>query len=122
MNTQTHEEWLASLKPGDEVAMHHYTAGYQLERVKKVTSTGRITLENGDQYRPDGTEITSSKWGKWHLAEPTPEVLAKIKRVDLISAVHNELERLNINCLKLLSDERLEELLAVLRKHTGEES
>lgn len=115
--TTTREAWLASLKAGDQVAMQHYTAGYHLSTVKRVTPAGRIVLENGDQFSPNGTEITSSKWGRWHLEEVTPEILASIKRERLVNEVYHELDKIsNINVVRKLSNERLEELLAVLRK------
>lgn len=112
--TQTHEEWLASLKACDQVAISHRYAGYKLYEVAKRTPSGRIVLTNGNQYKPNGYKMGDYSE---NLQEATPEVLASIQRDKLISAVYGELDKIsNINVVKKMSNERLEELLAVLRK------
>lgn len=114
--TQTREEWLASLKPGDQVATYYRYTGYTLHEVAKRTPSGRIVLTTGKQYSKDGGEMGGDKWSSDRLEEVTPQVLANIKHRQLVSAVSSEVAKLNVNVVAKMDDARLEELLAVLKK------
>jgi hypothetical protein len=54
------KEWLEGLKPGDPVAVIDYRFGsisdIRYARVAKVTPTGIIVIDNGVQFRSDGTK------------------------------------------------------------------
>lgn len=115
--TQTHEEWLASLKAGDQVAIRAgMSRSYSLYSVAQRTKQ-HIILNTGTKYRvSDGRSLTSDK----SIEEVTPAVLAAIKRSNLENAVWSEIVKIsNINVVCKMSDEALEEILAVLKKHGG---
>lgn len=116
--TQTREEWLASLKPGDQVANQHGMSGdYSVYIVGQITKQ-HVILTTGAKYRlTNGRAVSADKWSSDYIEEVTPDVVAAIKRRNLESAVWSELIKLqNINVVRSLSNERLEGLLAVLEK------
>lgn len=121
MDTATREEWLANLKSGDRAATHHRLVGYRLYTVDRRTPSGRIIMASGEQFDKNGREIGGDKWNTNHLKEVTPEVLADIKHRRLVSTVNFLVGRLNINVLNKIDDEALEEMKAVLKKHSVEE-
>lgn len=124
--TQTREAWLASLKAGDQVAlegMYHPTQryhDYSLDTVRSVTPSGRIKLVSGKEYNPDGSlrgrETGRAMWGSpsYKLVEPTPNILESIetrtRRRELLA---------EIKCIEWdkLSNEQLDAVLAVVKKH-----
>ncbi len=119
MNTTTREEWLASLKYGDRVATHHRYAGYRLYTVDRRTPSGQIIMASGERYDKNGIEIgRRDKWDSNRLEEVTPEVLADIEHRRLVSSVNHRVAQLDINRLRLMSDEALSEIDAVLKKYT----
>lgn len=116
--TQTREQWLASLKVGDQVAIPRGMSGeYRVVYVAEVTKQ-HIILSTREKYRrTNGKAVGADKWSSDYIEEVTPAVLAANKRRKLESAVWSELVKLqNINVVHSLSNERLEELLAVLKK------
>lgn len=116
--TQTCEEWLASLKPGDQVANQRGMSGeYRVLTVAQVTKQ-HVILNTFEKYRlTNGKAVGTDKWSSDYIEEVTPDVLAAIERRKLESAVWSELIKLqNINVVRGLSNERLEELLAALKR------
>lgn len=117
------DEWLANLKPGDQVAIHvGMSRNYHLLTVSQRTKL-HIILSTGAKYRvASGRAVDAGKWGSSYIEEVTPQVIAAIKRQKLEDAVWSALVKLeNVNVVRALSDARLEELLAVLTKHSEEQ-
>lgn len=114
MSTTTREEWLASLKAGDQVAIRSSFVGYEVHDVAKRTPSGQIVLKDGTRFDKTGYEMRNiASWNKSVLYEVTPQVLSERERRRL----RNDIDRLlDGRVLDRLSNERLEELLAVLRK------
>lgn len=112
------EEWLASLKARDQVVVTNGTVAMEdLGEVAKRTPSGQIVLTNGNRFDKHGHEIGAAGWNRLTLFEVTPEKREKIKHNTLANNVHTAISRLdNINRLRSLSNERLEELLATLNK------
>jgi hypothetical protein len=100
-------EWLKSVKVGDEIVVdysgiwHHND--YKIHKVEKITPTGRIRLDNGDQYAADGTKIGGRR--DYLLRQITPEILELIKRRSLMYKVKAD------KLIGMLSSERLEIML-----------
>lgn len=124
MDTTTREEWLASLKPGDQVAIQRGVSGrgkYILATLVKVPTSprGRFITDNGTQFGPDGREwaSTSQEWTKDRLVEVTPELVEGIKKSDLVSSTLGIMRGTGHAQLDALSIEALEEISAVLKKH-----
>lgn len=99
-------DWLKNLKPGDEIVVDQSNNWdrhkYKIEKVEKITPTGRIKLSDGSQYDPSGKRIGSYDRP---LKQITPEILDIIERRKLIS-------QLEFDKFKgLLSADRLRVLL-----------
>lgn len=117
------QKWLDSLKSGDRVATYQHHVGYSVFVVARRTPSGRILLSTGVQLNKNGEEISpASKWSRLHLEEVTSDVVATIRRDNLVSTVYGEMSKLTINEVRKMSNERLEELLAVLRKEESIEA
>ena len=118
----TREEWLARLKPGDQVAIQTGRSGdYNLYNVIERTRY-HIVLSTGSKYKAtNGRYINAGKWDSNSIEEVTPQILTAMKRRKLENDVWSAFCKLdNINVVRKLSNERLEELLAVLSKHSEE--
>jgi hypothetical protein len=125
MSTLERQAWLASLKPGDKVAVEcnyspEYGYDYVIKTVEQVTSTGYIRLVGGGQYQPNGTKAEKSIWSQYGWGDPcyklveiTPEIEAHMQRLELLSRMKNiDWYQLNI--------EELEKIAQVLAKRSGE--
>ena len=98
-----------TLKPGDEVIVDGSNGwdkyNYKIEKVKKITPTGRVTLENGTQFKPNGYEYGKSGYYTRNIREATPESRDIAKRKSLLLEIKFE------SFAGKLSVEQLETLL-----------
>lgn len=118
--TQTREEWLASLKSGDQVVVTDFGTQRIICKVVKRMPSGRIVLDNGNRFNAQGEEIGIG-WPRLSLHPVTPKLHREIAHRALANDVYHVISSLdNINRLRSLSDEQLEELLAVLKRYTVE--
>lgn len=74
---------MLNVKAGDKVLV---TSPYNryIEKVKKVTPTGNIRLENGEYYNKFGRVKSNDVWKYSHLMELTKDLEEKILREDYI--------------------------------------
>lgn len=72
-------EWLNNLKVGDKVVIGGGLDGDIISRVERLTNTLIITAA-GSRFRKDGHAPGQSRC---ILQEPTPEILNRIRRVNL---------------------------------------
>lgn len=76
---QRRKEWLAALKPGDEVAIRYSSTGsmrYEFQRVERRTATQFVT-SNSRRYRTDDGRRVGDHYGP-KLVEPTAELKQEI--------------------------------------------
>ena len=110
--------WLKDLKPGDEIAVdnsnHWRRNSYEIRKVAKITPSGRIKLDDGRQFQPDGKEIGEAY--SRPLRQVTPEILEFIKRKELLYKLKFD------KFAGYLSSERLESLLQWQEELLGESS
>ena len=102
METLEREAWLASLRPGDKVAVEcnyhpEYGYDYTIQIIEEMTSDGHIRLVGGTMYKPDGTQMEKSLWSQWGWGDPcyklvqiTPTIEASMKRWKLIDSKYEE--------------------------------
>jgi hypothetical protein len=108
--TNADKEWLASLKEGDEVIVAGAQNGMSVSSVQKLTATQLVV--RGTRYnRKDGWErggggSFSRRW----LRKPSPEVVAAIKRKELI----NRLSCVSRSHLETISNEKLKQAAELL--------
>jgi hypothetical protein len=77
------EEWLEKLQAGDEVIVHRERHHYVLARVKRITPTGRITVDDGSRYTSQFSRegVLRAVGGKiFHLLQATPQNREKAER------------------------------------------
>lgn len=79
LSSEERTAWLAGLKPGDKVAYQPSPHGPErIDRVEKITPTGRIVLQSGRRFTANGIGIVGGAWGKPGLKPVTPDVLDRI--------------------------------------------
>jgi hypothetical protein len=83
MSTQ---EWLSSLKAGDEVAVSGTYGDYFIATVKYTTAT-RIDVGPSRYRRNDGRRIGDDRWGRNRLVEVTDELRQQIRREQVIGSL-----------------------------------
>jgi hypothetical protein len=75
-------EWFKKLKVGDDVVIDLSSMwnkdDYKLCKVEKITPTGRVKLNDGSQYQPDGKKIGESYC--YPLMQVTQEILDAVER------------------------------------------
>lgn len=120
MNTFQREAWLASLKPGDSVAVEcNYDPecgyDYEIKMVEQVAPTGQIGLADGSWYQPDGTETekplcSQYGWGDpgYKLVEISPMVKMSMRRFELLSQLKNA----RWQCVSVEELEKIAQILA----------
>lgn len=84
-----------------------------LAKVKKVTPTGRIVLESGAQYSPQGHRLGESYFSSL-IENVTPKALAEIRTLNLRNRIKNF-------DYKTLSREQLEAINLILRNQPSPE-
>jgi hypothetical protein len=72
--------WLASVKPGDKVAISTGYRSYALGVVDRLTNTQIITGAGTRFRRSDGRKVGSTDWCASYLVEPTPDVVEHVAR------------------------------------------
>lgn len=107
----TNQEWLKSLKEGDQVAYDNSRLGtkrYVITTVKKITPKGMIRTDDGYLFNSDGYYRSSDFWeAGLHLEPVTEEILDSIKRKKLIQ----EFETIKFN---QLTNDQLEKILKIV--------
>jgi len=84
-------KWLKSLKPGDKVCYNHRMGGWHIVKVKRITPTGRITLENNIKCDNTGYYcVRGVFWGSFFIEPITDEVRESILRQKLLSRLRCE--------------------------------
>lgn len=122
MNDIYRKEWLESLKEGDKVCNSDYNSwsrekSYQFYTVKKVTSKGRIRLNNDILLDENGCGFAGERYNRdYYKIEPiTEEILNYIKeqkeKSELVSRVNHLLDKTRPRNLTI---EQLRELNKVL--------
>lgn len=111
------DEWLTSLKGGDQVVVHRGVwAGPTIDAVKRRLSSGGFVLSNGDRYNKRGHDTDGR-----HLEPVTPKILAEIEHRELVSEVNGLISRLNnVNVVKKLSNDVLRNIAVTLKKYIEE--
>lgn len=113
MSEQT--DWLANLKAGDEVIVRgNRLAGDHLRRIDKITAT---TIKVGTTYyrKSDGMAKGGSTWARTHIAEPSADDVAKIRRRDLCRYIASQEARLFRSAVPL---ETLESIVQAMKAAT----
>jgi len=106
----TDSNWLASLKPGDEVAVGGGHYGYRLRKVDRITAT-QILVDARRFNRKSGWMCGRSNWNVTRIERPdAPHVLR-----DLDLARHANLRREIEAAAKKCDVAALEAALAVLK-------
>ncbi|MFA5380286.1 MAG: hypothetical protein WC455_31280 [Dehalococcoidia bacterium] len=91
-------EWLASLKPGDTVAVSGGLGGRDmwLAKVHRKTASGRIIIQSKNAhatfettYNPDGSERGGQEYYREQLHEPTQEIRDRIEKERLVSKIRH---------------------------------
>ncbi len=84
------------LKAGDEVCVETYYGGKKFTKVKRVTPSGIVVLENDTRFNTDGLELGTSaeKYRRDHLASASapsaghrrhdPEDIARMERIKTV--------------------------------------
>ncbi|MEK5060893.1 MULTISPECIES: hypothetical protein [unclassified Paenibacillus] len=87
---EEHEKWLKGLKEGDEVAYNTVRYGgdksYAIHKVKRVTPTGKIRLDNDLLFDNRGDHRSGEGWftTRYYLQPVTQEVKDANRRRNLL--------------------------------------
>jgi hypothetical protein len=70
-------DWLKDMKVGDEIGVRKgtylYGYFYDIRKITKVTPSGRIELDDGTKFMPNGKEVGENH--SYPLAQVTQEIL-----------------------------------------------
>jgi len=92
---------------GQELAIPGQWSGPPLiQKIVKVTPSGRAILERGTQIDPTLRIRGAGKWGPFEALIVTPEIRAKARKAELIT-------RLRVIRWDLMSLDRLEQIAAL---------
>jgi hypothetical protein len=83
MSTQ---DWLATLKTGDEVVVYGSYGDCIITTVKHTTAT-LIDVGTSRFQRKNGRRLKCDKWSRAHLAEPTDAIRQQIRREQVLSSL-----------------------------------
>lgn len=86
----TTTEWVATLKPGDIVALHvpGFGHGHSRAVVSSVTPSGRVRInDNRREFNPDGYERGSAGYRRASIAQLTPEIDREILRHQILNRI-----------------------------------
>ena len=107
-----YQDWLDSLKVGDEVVIQSYGFGreryWRTYTVEKITPSGRKNLNNGMVVNTDGS-IRGDNYN--HIQELTKEISDRIWMSRAVNKIEREL------ILRELSKEHLVGILKIMREH-----
>ncbi len=89
MSNEEYAAWLASLKPGDDVAVVGWgtALGVEIFKVDKVTPTGRVRV--GNQLFTRG-RCNVNTGGGWRIEPATQEVRDSLERSRLASKLQHK--------------------------------
>ena len=101
------------VKVGDTVIVKKSLSKPTLKRVASISKTGRVTLENGDVYDPNGKQYGGlrSVGSITRIAIPTSIELSEVHRTDVLDAIQTFVRR---GDLLGLTTEKLEAILEIL--------
>ena len=92
---------------GQELAIpHRYSGPPEIQKIVKVTPSGRAILEHGTQIEPTLRIRGADRWGPYKALIVTPEIRAKARKSELIT-------RLRVIRWDLMSLDRLEQIVAL---------
>lgn len=104
------DPWVATLKPGDPVAVQDPLTGeHLLRRVVEVTASGRIRIRSGNpsaiaqEFNPDGALRGGGTWNKVYLRPVTPEIREEIEKRKLVLALRPVLPSLPLLTLRAMA-------------------
>lgn len=104
--------WVKTLKEGDEVAYNIGRYGKErwvIGRVKKITTTGKIRIDDGTLFDEKGEHRSGTGWNRiYRTIQPvTQEILDSIRREKILYDLsHVKFEKLPL--------EKLEEIMKIL--------
>ena len=105
------EDWLKSLKPGDEVAIETITCGYIARKIDRLTKT-QIVLDNGMKfYISNGMIVGGYAFSRTSIMPVTAEIKEKAERSTLIYRI----KKSDIGALKTSA---LIEILSIIDNET----
>lgn len=110
---------IKQLKAGDRVATYSYSAWnrlrYSIATVSKVTPSGRVRLEDGKEFNPDGSQrgVSQSKYSSLcELRILTEEIEAEVALYKAVREVEVLIQKTNLEKLPLDS---LQQLITLLK-------
>ena len=95
-------DFIRALKLGDAVGIEDSYRHKKIERVIRITPTGRIVTDTR-KFAPDGWEIGTNPWNRAHLIEITDALKEEIEHVQLAEKLSNQNwydKRITINQLR----------------------
>ncbi len=108
------EQWIKTLKPGDEVALkvcegRHIQ--YRIRIVKNVTKSGRVRLETGVLYDQRGQSTHRERWSNrsYSIVKITDDILGEMKKLEICIS----LSKVDFKEFKL---EQLERILKIIEE------
>lgn len=116
MNDKNHKEWLASLKPGDKVAiprksMSSYSS-YDISTVERLTNT-QIIILGGNRYRKENGRPIGSVYGM-RLQPYSDDVKADIALIKMVNGVRDGLDKATAKLRRGVDVSCMQELDALL--------
>jgi hypothetical protein len=115
--------WVATLRSGDEVAVHQVErqfgdVAYMIGTVRTRNSRGGVVLEEtGEHFNRDGRRRADPLWGDYftaHLVPVTAEIRDRVERATL----QRKLEG-HVHGWSSLTTQQLRQVLAVFEPGTG---
>lgn len=77
---------LTEAKPGDTLCIYNRHTKW-LDKIDRVTPTGRVILKNGSQFDPSGYKRGDSGWNRTQARIATEDDIADIYRAGLVSKI-----------------------------------
>jgi hypothetical protein len=74
---------LTGIKPGDTLFISNRWSKW-LDKVDRITPTGRVILKNGTQFNPDGYQRGQTGWDRTSARPATNDDIAGINRSHLV--------------------------------------
>jgi hypothetical protein len=104
---------LTAAKPGDTLFIYTRWKKW-IAKVDRVTPTGRVILQNGTQFNPNGDKRGESGWDRAHARIASDDDLASINRDALVRKLtHFPWHKLDAENLKkigtIIADAKLKE-------------
>lgn len=81
------QQWLDSLKVGDEVCYYNRWSGYKITRIEKITPTRQIKTECGLAFKRGYHRVDA--WNGYALQPATDEVRNDIRKRHIVFKLSN---------------------------------